>query len=302
MNDECFFEFIRHFQMHTKSSKESPVVLILDNFHAHLHIGMLDYAKEHGITIIALPPHTTYKLMPHDRKVFKSLKCAVNTYTDVWMRNNAGRTMSIYDIPSIIKDAWPVAVTPGNIISGFEATGMWPFNPNRFGPADFAPSTVADRPMVLPLSPPPTGSTGQQQGSPSPSRTTGPTGQPGGSPPLSISVPHHWANEPTGGSPPLSISVPHHWANGPTGGSPPLSISVPHHWANEPPGAPLPSPSPSLTTGPTGQPRVPLTSQSTSLATGPTGQPGVPLPSPSPSRITPVPYLLEEMATVCFTL
>ena len=35
MNDECFFEFIRHFQMHAKSSKESPVVLILDNFHAH---------------------------------------------------------------------------------------------------------------------------------------------------------------------------------------------------------------------------------------------------------------------------
>ena len=47
--DENFVEFLRHFVHNVKPSKESPVLLTLDNHNSHLSIAALDYAKENGI-------------------------------------------------------------------------------------------------------------------------------------------------------------------------------------------------------------------------------------------------------------
>lgn len=54
--------------------------------------------------------------------------------------------MTIYDIPSITKSAFDVAITARNISADFAATGTWPVNTNIFGEADFLPSQVTDRP------------------------------------------------------------------------------------------------------------------------------------------------------------
>lgn len=62
------------------------------------------------------------------------------------MRSNAGKVMTIYDIPSITKSAFDVAITAKNITAGFAATGTWPVNTDIFGEADFLPSQVTDRP------------------------------------------------------------------------------------------------------------------------------------------------------------
>ena len=70
----------------------------------------------------------------------------VNAFSDSWIRNHPGKTMSIYDIPSIVKEALPRVVTLKNISAGFECTGIFPFNRNIFTDADFAPSAVTDRP------------------------------------------------------------------------------------------------------------------------------------------------------------
>lgn len=53
--------------------------------------------------------------------------------------------MSIYDIPAIISRAFLLAVTSTNIVAGFAATGISPFNPDVFGEIDFLPSQVTDR-------------------------------------------------------------------------------------------------------------------------------------------------------------
>jgi len=36
---------------------------------------------------------------------------------DAWMKNNTGRSMTIYDIPEIVAKALPLAATPTNICS-----------------------------------------------------------------------------------------------------------------------------------------------------------------------------------------
>lgn len=54
--------------------------------------------------------------------------------------------MTIYDIPSIVRTALPMALSPVNCIKGFQATGIFPYNQDIFTDADFALSYVTDRP------------------------------------------------------------------------------------------------------------------------------------------------------------
>lgn len=100
--------------------------------------------------MLSFPPHCSHKLQPLDRSVFGPLKRYVNSACDGWMRDNPGRTISIYNIPAIVKTALPAAITPSNITSGFCVSGISPFNPNVFvHDVDFAPSFVTDRPQTV---------------------------------------------------------------------------------------------------------------------------------------------------------
>ena len=61
------------------------------------------------------------------------------------MRSNPGKTMVIYDLPGIVRTAWPIAANPVNIIKGFQATGIYPLHPDIYTDADHAPAMVTDR-------------------------------------------------------------------------------------------------------------------------------------------------------------
>ena len=61
------------------------------------------------------------------------------------MRSNPGKNITIYEIPALVKKAQLAAMTPKNILSGFECTGTWPYNREIFTELDFAPAAVTDR-------------------------------------------------------------------------------------------------------------------------------------------------------------
>ncbi|KAL0858974.1 hypothetical protein ABMA27_010833 [Loxostege sticticalis] len=147
MQENEFLIFLNHFQKYSRSSKENKVLLLLDNHPSHITISALDFCKEHGIVMLSFPPHCSHKLQPVDRSVNGPLKKAVNSACDAWMRSHPGRTMTIYDIPSIVATAYPLALTQNNIQAGFRCTGIYPFNRNIFTELDFSPSFVTDRPM-----------------------------------------------------------------------------------------------------------------------------------------------------------
>jgi hypothetical protein len=66
--------------------------------------------------------------------VLGPFKRYLNTACDVWMLNNPGKTMKIYDIPSVVKVAYPLAMNARNIQSGFWVTGIFPFNRSLYSP------------------------------------------------------------------------------------------------------------------------------------------------------------------------
>lgn len=146
MTSDNFLQFIKHFANHVKPTQEKKVLLLLDNHISHISIDTLNFAKENGIVILSFPPHCSHKLQPLDRTVFGPFKRYFASAQDKWMRSYPGKTLSIYDLPALAKESLLKATTPQNIMSGFEVSGIHPFNPDVFSDMDFGPSTVTDRP------------------------------------------------------------------------------------------------------------------------------------------------------------
>lgn len=145
MNSELFVRTMEHFIKHTQSSKENPSLLIMDNYEAHICLDAITLAKENGVTILTVPPHSTGKLQPLDVAIFRPFKIAYNAAVDSWLMRNAGKTFSIYEVAQSIKEAHLKSMTPANICSAFECTGIYPFNKDIFTDLDFAPSEVTNR-------------------------------------------------------------------------------------------------------------------------------------------------------------
>lgn len=123
MTSEVFVGYMKHFIHHARCSKESPVLLLLDNHESHLSIEVLNLSKENGVTLLTFPPHCSHRLQPLDVGVYGPLKGYYNNACTSWMHVNPGTPMSIMEIAQCFGTAYPSAFTPKNILSAFRASG-----------------------------------------------------------------------------------------------------------------------------------------------------------------------------------
>ncbi|KAJ4436439.1 hypothetical protein ANN_19072 [Periplaneta americana] len=72
-----------------------------------------------------------------------------NAAADSWLMRNPGKTVSIYEVASLIGQAHERAFSPSNIIPGFRKTGIYLFDRNVFSDADYLVSAVTDREICL---------------------------------------------------------------------------------------------------------------------------------------------------------
>jgi hypothetical protein len=147
---DFFFKACKTFVSRVKSSKERPEFLLLDNHDSLLSIAALDYCKEKYVTVLSFSPHCSHKLQPLDKTVYWPLKTYVNRACDAWIRNHAGKTMTIYDLPGLPNMSLNFAATPANIMAGFLATGIFPYNRDVFPDEEFLSCYVTDRPATDP--------------------------------------------------------------------------------------------------------------------------------------------------------
>lgn len=124
--------------------------MIYDNHESHLSIEVLDLAKENGITILTIPPHSSAKLQPLDVGVFGPFTSAYNAALYSWMLRHPGKTMTIYEVAYCVGEAHLKAMSPNNIISAFKKTGIYPFDDQIFTDTDFLSSSVTYRPPPSP--------------------------------------------------------------------------------------------------------------------------------------------------------
>ena len=74
--------------------------------------------------------------------VVSSLKCHFGKACKDFMSKNPGRVITEADLAGLVGKAWPLALTPSNLIAGFTKTGIYPLNPGRITDKQKAPSAV----------------------------------------------------------------------------------------------------------------------------------------------------------------
>lgn len=137
-----FLKWLEHFTQLTNRSPQAPQLIIMDGHHSHKTLSEILYAREHGITLITLLPHSTHKMQPLDRMYFKSLKCAYKTQCDSWMVTNPEKRITFFHMAAIFGRAYLKTATCDKAVNGFSSC-----DENIFTDEDFAALKVTDEPV-----------------------------------------------------------------------------------------------------------------------------------------------------------
>ena len=138
MDKETFPMWLKHFSSAVRPSQANKVLLILDGHCSRTRsIEAIEYAREHGIVMLSLPPHTTHKLQPLDVSFFKPLQTFYAQQQEAWLRANPGRQITAHQICSLFNSAYVRAASTATAVNGFAETGIWPCNRSVFTEADF---------------------------------------------------------------------------------------------------------------------------------------------------------------------
>lgn len=124
--------------------KQRPQLLIVDGHHSHEVLGLLEKAAEENIHILCLPPHTTQYLQPLDRTVFGPMKAKYNSVCSEFLSQSPMNIINKWTWPKMLKEAMQASVTPVNIIAGFRACGIVPWNPLAVPQSAFSTSQPFD--------------------------------------------------------------------------------------------------------------------------------------------------------------
>ena len=114
-------------------------MLVVDGHNSHYTAELLDYAREHHITVLAYPPHTSHALQGHDVALFAPFKRRFVGSFEHWERSH-GERVTKYSFLRVLEEPFLLTFTTKNIQKAFEATGIWPFNSEIIHPSKMQPS------------------------------------------------------------------------------------------------------------------------------------------------------------------
>ncbi|KAF9227442.1 hypothetical protein BS17DRAFT_793916 [Gyrodon lividus] len=119
---------------YTKANGRARLLLV-NGHNFHYTKDFLDYARHHNIHVLCYPAHATHIYQGLDVAIFGPLK---NCWTEE--RDQYESSTSYHAV-----------ITPQNICSAFEKTGVWPFNPDMVTPETMASSLETSARGQLPL-------------------------------------------------------------------------------------------------------------------------------------------------------
>ena len=106
-----------------------PILLLLDGHASRMNLQTVQFAKDNGIHMLCLPPHTTHLYQPLDVTMFRPLKTNFSIEAQKLSRKNKKKSLNRYDFNRVLKPAWQKSFTLSNIEAGFRKCGVWPYNP-----------------------------------------------------------------------------------------------------------------------------------------------------------------------------
>lgn len=142
MTKVLFLKVLEHIKKFTKCNLDDKILIVMDNHESHCSLDAIIFAKENGIELVTIPPHCTHRLQPLDVSIMGPFKAALKVAQHDWLISHAGKAITIHDLAGLSNIAIQTSFTPKNIISGFQKTGMWPFDRNVFSESDFIAARI----------------------------------------------------------------------------------------------------------------------------------------------------------------
>jgi flagellar biosynthesis GTPase FlhF len=105
-------------------------LLFVDGHNSHVNMKFLSWAEQHRILIAVYPPHSTHRLQPLDVSLYNPLSNYYSQELNNWIFKTQGlSSISKRDFFSLFWPAFQRSFNIKNILSGWEKTGLQPFNP-----------------------------------------------------------------------------------------------------------------------------------------------------------------------------
>ena len=96
-------------------------------------------------SFVSAVPHNTCP-PALDVGVFKSFKSNFSKACSKYLAAHPGRVITSDKLASLVAEAWPLSLSPLNIMSGFKKTGIYPINPSKVTDRQIAPSKPFQQP------------------------------------------------------------------------------------------------------------------------------------------------------------
>jgi hypothetical protein len=127
--NELGFEWLQHFEAHTKDRKVSGYrLLVIDGHESYNSLKFQDFCKANNIITLCMPPHSSHLLQPLDVGCFAPMKKAYGTQIGELIRNGINHITKLEFLPAF-KAARDASITSNNIQGGFRGAGLVPFDP-----------------------------------------------------------------------------------------------------------------------------------------------------------------------------
>ena len=139
-----------HFEEYTKHLIGTRL-LIIDGHGSHVNLETIDLARDLGIELFCLPPHTTQILQPLDVSLYGPLKTYFTKITDKIQIIKLGVTKNVTicktEFSAVFDLAMQETFSPSKCMKAFESCGIYPLNPfridtKRLMPTDLQPTAA----------------------------------------------------------------------------------------------------------------------------------------------------------------
>lgn len=149
MTSELFIIWLKHF---SKSKPRGKVLLIIDGAKCHITPSIIDEAERQDVILYLLPSNTTHETQPMDKSCFSSFEKAWDEAVLIYWKKNPTRSVDKCIFGTLLTEVWTKSMSIKNIVSGFRATGICPFNRDilpdeAYGPSEVTAAMVNEEPQ-----------------------------------------------------------------------------------------------------------------------------------------------------------
>jgi len=124
---DIFLSFLRHFDKFRVKVPSKKCLLIVDGHSTHISVDAIEFAMNHGIEMICLPPHTSHRLQPMDTHLNKNLKKQWSSNLKSFLISADKCQLTRADFHKVFNNSWKVATAKRSLMmDAFEYCGLYP--------------------------------------------------------------------------------------------------------------------------------------------------------------------------------